>query len=305
MIDLGPPPLVFPMPTIIRPVEGGLWGSMDADMARDGVPRHVRRAIIAEVKRTLGGRYERGAFDDLSAWARTRGAPVTAGLNTARKLLMGADGETDPYFSSVQLLLHGDGADASTTFTDSGPVGWSPTVGGNAQIDTAQSVFGGASMLFDGSGDKLTYSSASAMAPGTGDFTLEAWVRFPSSPGSFTIFAGAATGGFGLFRDGGNWKITAVGNSDPQVAASTVNTNTWYWMVAQRSGTTLSIYQGGARLGTATSSYNFGTSTYYVGVLNSNTYYMNGWIEELRWTKGVARYSGTSITVQSAPWPDA
>ena len=53
-------------------------------------------------------------------------------------------------------LLHMDGADTSTTFTDESGKTW--TANGNAQIDTAQSVFGGASGLFDGTGDYLSAS---------------------------------------------------------------------------------------------------------------------------------------------------
>lgn len=45
-----------------------------------------------------------------------------------------------------------DGADAATTFTDSETTPKTVTANGNAQIDTAQSKFGGASALFDGTG---------------------------------------------------------------------------------------------------------------------------------------------------------
>jgi hypothetical protein len=43
-------------------------------------------------------------------------------------------------------LLHMNGADTSTTFTDEAGTAW--TAAGNAQIDTAQKVFGTASGLY-------------------------------------------------------------------------------------------------------------------------------------------------------------
>ena len=54
-------------------------------------------------------------------------------------------GGGDPYFANVSLLLHCDGSDASTTFTDSSSNGHTVTASNDAQIDTAQSKFGGAS----------------------------------------------------------------------------------------------------------------------------------------------------------------
>ena len=63
--------------------------------------------------------------------------------------------ETDPYRSQVSLLLHGDGANGSTTIVDSSPSPKTVTAVGNAQISTTQSKFGGSSLAFDGAGDYL------------------------------------------------------------------------------------------------------------------------------------------------------
>src|SRR5512139_871383 len=67
---------------------------------------------------------------------------------------------TTPVFAGVPeggggSLLHFNGNDGSTTFHDEAlNIDW--IANGNAQIDTAQSVFGGASGLFDGTGDYLS-----------------------------------------------------------------------------------------------------------------------------------------------------
>jgi hypothetical protein len=64
------------------------------------------------------------------------------------------------------LLLHFNGANGSATFTNSSSNARTVTPSGNAQISTAQSVFGGSSLLLDGSGDYLTIADA------TGDFAF-------------------------------------------------------------------------------------------------------------------------------------
>jgi hypothetical protein len=65
----------------------------------------------------------------------------------------------DPVFNNVSLLLHGNGTNGSTTITDNSPTPKTVTAVGNAQISTAQSKFGGASIAFDGTGDYLTDAS--------------------------------------------------------------------------------------------------------------------------------------------------
>jgi hypothetical protein len=89
----------------------------------------------------------------------------------------GVSGPTDPYFSNVSLLLHGDGTNGSTTIVDSSASPKTLTAFGNAQISTAQSKFGGSSIAFDGTGDYLSISSSNDLTLGTSDFTLETWAR--------------------------------------------------------------------------------------------------------------------------------
>ena len=66
----------------------------------------------------------------------------------------------EQYFDNVELLLHLNGSNGSTTFTDSSSNGLTVTRGGNVTISTAQAKFGGASAVFDGSGDYPTANNA-------------------------------------------------------------------------------------------------------------------------------------------------
>jgi Insecticide toxin TcdB middle/N-terminal region/FG-GAP-like repeat/Salmonella virulence plasmid 65kDa B protein len=112
----------------------------------------------------------------------TRSATVTVG--TASDKWDVTTGGVDPYWSSVVLLTHMDGADGSTSFTDSSSLGNAVTALGDAQIDTAQSKFGGASALFDGNGDYLTVASSPAFDLWAGDATIEFFARFPTISGN-------------------------------------------------------------------------------------------------------------------------
>src|SRR5262245_3861014 len=96
-------------------------------------------------------------------------------------------------------LLHMDGADATTSFPDDGQSHahtW--TANGNVQVDTAQSKFGGASALFDGAGDFLTTTDDTDFQFGTGDWTVDFWVRF-SAIGASQMNYGGPPGGTGGF----------------------------------------------------------------------------------------------------------
>ncbi|MDP6771689.1 MAG: hypothetical protein QF704_13395, partial [Anaerolineales bacterium] len=85
----------------------------------------------------------------------------------------------------TKCLMHMDGADDGTTFTDSSTVGSTISVSGNAHTDTTVKKFGTASAEFDGTGDYLTIPANSAFAFTAGNTqtsadqgTIEAWVYF-------------------------------------------------------------------------------------------------------------------------------
>src|SRR5687768_6144765 len=95
-------------------------------------------------------------------------------------------------------LLHMDGADGSTTFTDESGKTW--TARGDAQIDTAQSVFGGASGRLDGNGDFVDTPDHADWDFGSGDFTLDLRVRFAAVGTAYFITHGDTyAGGSGWF----------------------------------------------------------------------------------------------------------
>jgi hypothetical protein len=204
----------------------------------------------------------------------------------------GTGAPTDPDFASVVSLLHFDGADASTTFTD--VIGKTWTANGNAQLDTAQFKYGTASLLLDGTGDYLLGQSSADWAFGTGDFTVEAWVRFNS------IAATQST-------TGPNLRFLTLGDSGIYAFSWSPSTNTWYHVEVTRSGTNLRAFINGTQIGTTqTDSSNMASSDALeigkVGGLGAQ--YVNGWIDDSRITKGVARHTA-NFTAPTAAHPNS
>jgi hypothetical protein len=223
----------------------------------------------------------------------------------------------DPNFANVSLLLHGDGTNGSTTITDNSPSPKTMTAVGNAQISTAQSKFGGAGILFDGSGDRITTPSNSDFAFGTGDFTVEAWVREVARVqyAALIEIGDHLTSGIIFLTNGGtsaNGRIgiycgNAGGNGffGFQIAGSL---NNWNHIAYIRSSGQLTCYVNG--IGGSSVSFTFNhtsTSTVTIGSRAGGTggnYDFNGYIDDLRITKGVARYTA-NFTPPTAPFPDA
>ncbi len=205
----------------------------------------------------------------------------------------------DPFYASVALLLRADGADASTTFTDSSPSPKTVTAQGNAQISTAQSKFGGASMLFDGSGDYLSTPNSADFAFGTGDLAIEFWAMLLSLRADGIIFATSndASGNNGMWVDFSGANLSVIGpDSTTLVAAPGVVSvdNLWHHWAITRSGGVFRVFKDGLLLASNTASVALvstnpcigGTSTF--GGYNS---WFHGYIDDLRITKGHARYS--------------
>lgn len=216
------------------------------------------------------------------------------------------------FYDDVSLLLHCNGANGSTTFVDSSKHGHVVTANGNAQISTAQSKFGGASAAFDGNGDYIDAGSSSSFAFGTGPFTVECFVRFAALPstnqisgivGTLTSTTVASTDAWwlGIYNISGTQNLYLGRHGDGVINARTPWTpalNTWYHIAATRDASNVvRLFIDGVSQ-TVTSTNNWGsanlsrTGPLMAGVI-ATPFYLNGYIDDLRITKGVARYTGS------------
>ena len=210
----------------------------------------------------------------------------------------------DPHIGSVTLLLHGNGANGSTTIVDNGPNGKSPTATGNASISTGQSKFGGSSIAFDGAGDYVLIPYSTDFAFGAGDFTIETFLyknannantsRIWNPNGDLKDGVSLSIDGSGNFAvylstDGTNWT-----QSQPVVA--NLANGQWYHLAVTRSGGSVFAFVNGvkyvvtATLGTAAMSTNTAAGRVIGGQAGADRA-LNGYVDEFRITKGVARYT--------------
>lgn len=259
-----------------------------------------------------------------------RGANTAVGtfvpVNLARVGVRGANTAarpTDPNFADVMLLLHMDGTNGSTTFTDSSSSARTVTVFGNTQISTAQNRFGKASGLFDGTGDYLRLADNDAWHFGSNNFTIECWVRASNFPG-----AGQNRGILGQSLESSNrgWVIYIPPTTQDVVAyfwqndstfAAAMSTsggaltlNTWHHIAAVRDGSSFFLFIDGTLRASASSTVALQNSTavldigtLYSGSGTTNSFW-NGHIDEVRITKGVARYIA-NFTPPASPFPDS
>lgn len=204
--------------------------------------------------------------------------------------------------SLTKLLLHCDGADASTTFTDSSPAAHgSATVNGNAQVDTAQSQFGGASALFDGTGDYLTFPDSPDWDFGAGDFTVD-WRerRDSSSFGRCSIArdVGSLFPPFMLgFSDTSNLQVYITSNGTSWdiangVSMGAIDLNVFHHFAVARRGEVFYVFRDGVLQSTFFSDKAILDSSNPLSIGTSQgTNYYSGHLDEIRVTKGAARWT--------------
>lgn len=219
----------------------------------------------------------------------------------------------DPYINSVGALLHFNGANGSTTFTD--VKGLNYTVSNGAAISNASAVFGQAGYFAGNSRIISTNSASNFYFPG--DFTLEGWVRFNNisttwnsySPSNQYILDIGANKTYFSWRSPTGWTFyggPTVGNIVTYMAIPELNR--WYHFAVQRSGTTVSMFIDGTEVATktgVTAALGAANSSLAVGNFGGSpvTYGLNGMLDDVRITPNAARYSG-NFTRPAFEFPD-
>lgn len=219
----------------------------------------------------------------------------------------------DPHFDKVSLLLHMDGADGSTTFTDSSSNPKTVTPSGNAKISTAQSKSGGASAYFDGAGSYLVLADSVDWATGAENFTVEFFVYNQNNSGQSFILGQQHSNYYGPFRIenfSGNYNIliSSDGHSwagGTATFAAPAATNVWDHLALVRSGDIYTLYVNGIAKGSRTvgGAIHDSSAAMFIGG-SPYTADIDGYIDEVRITKGVARYTA-NFTPPDAPFPDS
>jgi hypothetical protein len=177
---------------------------------------------------------------------------------------------------------------------------------GNAQTSIAVTPkWPPTSMAFDGNGDYLNIPSSQGLNLGTGSLTVEAWVYLSAMSGDYFIVSSTgAGGGFFGFRSGTDIGYGRTGIAWDYQAASGMVINNWYHVAWSRNGTSMRIFVNGSQVGatqTTSQAYDLSTTSTAVGSAGA-TLYLNGYIQDLRITRGIGRYTA-NFSVPTAAFP--
>ncbi len=249
-----------------------------ADQIADfGVPQNSLDVLIYQLSETVG-----------------RGHPLAA------TVIDGAPG-------TVSLLLHMNGTNGSTTFTDSSVNALTCTAVGSAQISTAQSRFGGASALFNGTNSAVDINASSVLEFGTGDFTVEAWM-FPTALTSAANIISRQVDPSGLaiqLRISSGSKLELVlrspgGGVTTITGTTTITASAQHHAAFARESGTMRLFLDGNLEGSAAFAASLsdagGTQKLCIGANLTNSAHQNyftGYVDEVRIVKGGARFTGS------------
>ena len=147
-------------------------------------------------------------------------------------LLNASSPPVDP--SLTLALLHFDGANNSTVFTDSSPFNQTVSVvTGTPKISTAMSKFGGSSLYLDGSSSIKIPNNAN-LNLGTGVFTIEFWFYLLSLPGSDALFLqkfGSPRQQISIYHSGELYSGFSYGSL---TSTTVITTGAWYHVAVVR-----------------------------------------------------------------------
>ncbi len=223
----------------------------------------------------------------------------------------------DLYWPNVSLVAayEPDKTNGSTVFSSIGNRLF--TTVGTAQWDTADFPTGlTSSGLFDGSGDRLTIPDNVNFEFGTGNFTIELFVKAADSGVSRTVIcksnSGTSHGPWLIQRNSANeWQVylSSAGagwdiTSGLVMGTTGASGGSWVHLALVRDGTTFRTFVNGVAGATVTSSSTVvdNAENVCIGALQAFGQDFNGWIASVRLTKGVARYTG-AFTPPLIPFP--
>jgi hypothetical protein len=229
--------------------------------------------------------------------------------------------EVDNLFSSVVLLLHMEGVDEASTFTDSS--GSSHTISANGGVNTSSDFvkFGTTSAEFDGLGSVGNSSLSSADSAdwnmGSSNFAIDLWFRnwpalFPTGGDKVALYEqyDDSDNYYGIYLTVGtnttiSFEVVSSGTEHVSISHETTTTG-WKHIAATRSGNTFTLYLNGTSVGTDTYAGALPdlSSIITIGYGSETASYMDGYIDELRITKGSSRWAG-NFSVPTTPDQEA
>jgi hypothetical protein len=198
----------------------------------------------------------------------------------------------------TKLCLHMDGDQSDSNHT--------VTINGTPKLNSTIKKIGASSMYFDGSSEYLTLAAHADWLFGTGDFTVDFWVRFSSLPSSFYFFQ-VDDNKLYMKRAGGNLYLSRDAGTLIVTEPWTPTLDTWYHIAVARSGSTNKLFIDGSEVDSSTDGASMGASDAVLNIAAHSTpaFYFHGFIDEFRITKGEARWTEAFTPPTSAYTSDA
>jgi len=180
----------------------------------------------------------------------------------------------------------------------------------NAQISTSVKKYGTGSLAFDGS-DWLKAPNSPNFDMGAGNFTIEGWFYQLGTGGQICCkYEASYQASWAIGFDGSNWDVYtyygSTSNLPIYTGVAAPSLNTWNHFALERNGSNIEFYLNGSRVAqVAAQTMRTTTSAVAIGNLGQGyDSYFNGYIDDLRITKGYARYSGTTYTMPTTAFSD-
>lgn len=213
--------------------------------------------------------------------------------------------KTDKFLPNVEFLVKSSSATSSTTFVDSSINNLTVTNNGTVTQSSVQKIFGNSSINFNGS-NYLSIAANNRFYLGTNNFTIECWFFVTTLASQQSLIASHQTGGmFGFGVNTSGRPYIAVNNSGGAGTAYSdliatqllVVVNNWYHLAAVRNGPVIRLFLNGIpdpttlNIGTINIGSYGGNKPIYIGAGADTTAKMTGYIDNVRYTVGIARYT--------------
>ena len=240
----------------------------------------------------------------------SRNGTLAIGGSTLSYTGTGVAGGVDPYYANVSLLMHFEGADGATgsgAFIDQ--KGTIFTVRGTPKISTADKAAGSSALYITQANDTsmLYATNSQALVFGTNDFTVEFFWKstsdgyhqwpinsYTGANGDFNVYRRYNTGGLAMGSTNG---VTL--DSNTQFAF-----NSWKHVAISRVSGTTRMFFNGVLVGSVADTTNYTSTNLNIGgLITANGRNINGYLDDIRVTKGVGRYVNP-FTPPTGQFPD-
>ena len=180
---------------------------------------------------------------------------------------------------------------------------------GNAQISTSVKKFGTGSLAFDGTGDEIITGAITELASfHEGDFTVECFVQHTGTAKNETLISNRNSGGtdtmwslhYFTTDNEPRWHTGLSEDGDPNF---TTTPGTWHHLAVTRENGTHYFFIDGVQKDNWTTVRNYSQILHMSIGEDDHAGVLNGYLDSVRVTYGVARYSSSGFTPPTTAFP--